>query len=231
METTNMVQEYEFKKSEINKLFDLNQDLKHIFTEYYIYPCTNIIIGTNTLHKGQHFVLSPFEFYMELPENAVIKLNSKDIFTAINKNKKNIKKIAIYNNDDESKDICLLGDKQLFVIGKVLSIDDPELSTPSFLFEYIRSLLKNESDGIYLDNTILLKDTVVEDLVANAYHDVHEDVFTTRITKEVIPGLKKSHKVFLFFTKHCTDNTMFHLGIRVERGTCISYHTYCCLYM
>ena len=61
--------------------------------------------------------------------------------------------------------------------------------------------------------------------------NIHRDKYKTRITKEVIPGLKKSHDVVLDFFDHNKDKSLFYLGIKVRRGYCTSYHIYTCLHM
>ena len=205
--------DHEFLKGELNKFHGINQELKNIFTDYYM-DTTQFIHGTNKLHKGKHFVVTEYKFPFNFSDDVYLKLDSASIFEAIGKNKKHIKSFKIDN------DVMLYGDEYSATIGNV--VNKAFINKPN-----IDDMVLNDS----FDNNIELTSDAVERLVKNAYININKDGFRTRITKEVIPGLKKSHDISISFSKHETDRSLFYLIIKADRTVLTSYHIYTCLYM
>lgn len=207
---------YEFKKGELNKLFNLNQNLKNIFTQYYILN-DGMIVGINKLQKGKHFVIS--EYRLPFNNNRLIyEIDSKQLFDAVNKNKKKITSLSVENNK-----IYLNTDDTLFIIGEVITNKTIDID------QYVEVLTKLSSDDFEVG--IKLSEDNNEALIKNDYINIDEGKYRTRITKEVIPGLKKSHDVSIVLYNHSTDKQLFHMTIKVIRDKDISYHIYTCLFM
>ena len=215
---------YEFKKGELNKFNNLNQDLKTIFDYYYIYNDSQYVFGEAKLHKGKHFVCTSFKMFFEHP-NCALRFCSQQIFEAISKNKSKIKYITIIDSC-----IYLGGDIDLIRIGQMIDLKstDSDMSMYNTInTEHVNDIITEQLSS----HIIHLTDEGIKDLVSNEFINVSENRYRTRITKEVIPGLKKSHEVGLWFSKHTKDSSLFYLTIIVERNNCTSYHRYTCLYM
>lgn len=212
---------YEFKKGELNKLNNLNQDLKTIFNNYILLD-NGFIYGDSILHKGSHMVYTDFKMFFTGFDNYVFRINSKDLFETIKDNKKIISFITVIDNI-----LYLGGEDSLFKIGDMI----PFKWDCTGLNDYLSliNLLANEK--IDSDTYVELTNEAVIDLIGNLYINIKRDKYKTRITKEVIPGLKKSHEVVIEFFDHTKDKTLFYLGIKVKRASCTSYHIYTCLHM
>jgi len=219
---------YELKKGEINKLHDLNQELKNIYNEYYLTK-DGYIFGDSKLNKGKHFGITEFIWYFDFPvidNNAetLLKLIPQNIFTAVSKNKKNLQYIKV----DEDHKVYLSGEnlEEDILIGEFHS----GINTIEEL-NNAKAFINSDMNGSYMENSMMLTKDSVEKLVGNEFINIAEDKYRTRITKEIAPGLKKSHVMYLFFFDNPDDKKLFHLGVKIERGSCISYHKYTCLYM
>ena len=213
---------YEFKKGELNKLNNLNQDLKTIFNNYIILD-NGFIYGDSILHKGSHMVHTQFKIFFDYPDGYVLRINSKDFFETIKNNKKDISFISI----DDNK-LYLGREDSLFKIGDLIQFRWSQLSNE--LIEYmslVNMMIDNDNPKTFVT---LSTDEVIE-LVDNMFINIRRDKYKTRITKEVMPGLKKSHEVVLDFFDHTKDKSLFYLGIKVRRAYCTSYHIYTCLHM
>jgi len=214
---------YEFKKGELNKLNNLNQDLKTIFNNYIILD-NGFIYGDSILRKGTHMVHTQFKMFFEYPDSYVIRINSKDLFETIKNNKKIITCIRIIDNI-----IYLGGEESLFKIGDMISFRWSQLSNELMEYMSLINLMVEDNKSNSTFTILSTEDTI--DLVNNEYKNIRKNKYKTRITKEVIPGLKKSHEVVLDFFDHTKDKSLFYLGIKVRRAYCTSYHIYTCLHM
>lgn len=210
-----------FEKGELNKLNDLNQDLKTIY-DSYVLTSSGIIFGESLLHKGSHMVRTDFKLFFDCPEGYVIRIFAKMLFTTIKDNKK---KITLMKSDRNV--LCIGNDDELFMIGAITK------DTPITMYKDLRGHDITADMNLDPDNniSITLSSNLVEALVANEYMNVRQGKYRTRITKEVIPGLKKSHKVEITFFDHSKEKTQFFMSIKVHRNRCVSYHTYNCLFM
>lgn len=213
--------EYIFKKGELNKLFDLNQDLKNIFSNYLIFN-NSLIIGTNKLHKGKHFVISEYRVPFDHVEGTIYNIDSRMVFDSVSKNKKNITSIII----DDNK-IYIKGEDLLFQIGDCIFKESHKIKEEINSHIHFVEMISQDK----YDVAIGLSEENVNDLIKNEYININEKKYRTRITKEIIPGLKKQHKVSIILYKHDVDKQLFHLAIKVIRDKNISYHIYTCLFM
>lgn len=213
---------YEFKKGELNKFNDLNQDLKTVFSTFFLYG-DGCVLGESVLHKGKHFAYTNFKMFFEYPEDVILKFNSQAIFKAISDNKKNIKAISIVDNS-----IFLIGDSiDPIIIGDVINVNLILENTSEDIMLFHR-ILNRDSHGV---DVVQLTTDDVHRLVKNEFINITQHKYRTRITREVVPGLKKSHELILDFCKHDTDKTLFHLIIKSIRKSCVTYHWYTCLFM
>ena len=216
---------YEFKKGELNKFNNLNQDLKTVFKKYMLFP-NGYILGDPILRKGCHIGYTEFEMFFK--HNNPLEFNSQAIFEAIKNNKKNIKFIKIDNNH-----IYFGGDDLLIEIGEV---DTFHTSNKAYfeskaLYKYKWLLRDNNIEKDNNFKVMKLSDDQVHLLVGNDYININKSKYKTRITKEIIPGLKKSSNVILILFDHDTDKHLFHLAINTNRSSCTTCHIYTCLYM
>ena len=209
------MQEYIFNKGELNSLNNLNQDIKTIFKTYAIIG--NTISGAPILRKGTHHTLTQYVFPAVNTETHIVVIESGDLFQCIKTDKKNIKGYRIEDNGD----LYLIGDSVSFPIGYVLNKDS--IAAKPFI-ESVKSLFQEQTVS-----TVKLTEDDVEDLVKNAMKPIQSNQYRTRITREVIPGLKKTHDVFISFSD--IDDKTFGLHIVANRATCVSYHSYKCLYV
>jgi len=213
---------YEFKKGELNAFNDVNQDLKTVFDIYYLFN-DGYVIGDPKLGKGKHFGLTEFKMFFDYPVDSVLKLESKVIFDTVSKNKKIIKSIDIIDNV-----VYLIGENNLNVnIGELININ----SVKNNLLD-ILSLSKNvlNPDRINAYSHIRLSEDDVSDMYS-AFVNISEDIYRTRLTKEVLPGLKKSHTVDIYLFDHEKDEGLFYLLLKSTRKKCDTYHLYLCLHM
>lgn len=209
------MKEYIFKKGELNSLNNLNQDLKTVFKTYSLIG--NMISGVPLLGKGTHHALTQYIFPDLCSETHILVIESDPLFKCIKTDKKNIGGYRVGDNDD----LYLFTDTETYHIGYVIKRDSIAAEP------YMKSL------KLYCHNntvtTIKLSSEDVEDLVKNSLKHIQSDKYRTRITREVIPGLKKTHDVYLGFSN--IDEKTFGFHITTNRATCITYHSYKCLYV
>lgn len=211
-------------KKEIKKINDFNQDAKNIFTEYYILP-SGIIIGESTLLRGIHFIL----LNDNLPiENKVLSFNSKDIYTSIKDNKKNITNLLFVNSDIYFETIDI--NKNL-IIGQYYTTEE---SLPNKINANKDTVSKIISDYISIQSneTVNIDTNDVESLVSNGVLNITAGKYMTRITKELIPGLRKNDNINILFYDDINPE-LFKIVIQVNRSKSkmISYHVYTAIFI
>lgn len=224
----------ELPKGFLKSLNDFNQDVKSIYDKYIIYPDGTVVSDNSCKYKiGEHFCKTNFSMRKidEFFNSFVIEFDSDSIYRAIKDNKKYIKYIRI----DEDVSVHLTG-QSLTELGTPIDLDI--LVGQCYLMD---SYKVNKCDKLYssanicisekVPNTIIISDEDVEQLVKNQYKNYSLDRYSTRITREVIPGLKKSHELSLSFYDNDNDDRLFNIRLIARRGTLISYHMYTCIYM
>lgn len=210
-------------KKIIKSLNDLNQDAKNIFEDYLIFH-NDHIEGTNKLHKGEHFAIPSIDLgpVFENFPNKIFKFYSQILFKTISENKKYLDAFTI---KDSKIYLEGLAGKISIQVGEIVSSNN--ITSNNQKFENIVKRELNDDFDVMLE---LNEDSVIS-LVGNEFINISEGKYRTRITKEIIPGLKKSHKIKLFFYEHPSDKSLFHMCVQAERNKLISYHIYTCLYM
>lgn len=211
------MKEYIFKKGELNSLNNINQDLKTVFTAYAL--CNNgVCVGVPILHKGFHHGVTPYTFPEINYETHMVIIESADLFKCIKDNKKDIIGYRI----DDRDGLSLITNTVSFPIGSVLSID--KIAAKPFI-----EMEKNIPDYDETYPPEGLKITNVEDMVKNQIVNISISKYRTRISREVIPGLKKNHTVVVGFTD--IDDMTFGLHLIAERACVRTKHIYKCLYI
>ena len=201
----------------IKKLNDLNQDVKYLFDIYYIFP--NGIIASHKKHykliKGMHYGKTEYKLFDDCLD--IIKLNSNNIYTAIKEHKKHLKFIEV--RDDE---IFLIGEED-YRIGNIIKTNSINIKDILFDIAGYDQTIEN------FTSVIELSSDDVESMVKNEYRNIKYKDYRTRITKEIIPGLKKSHSISINMYSDKDDNNLFGLCIKNIRGSMTSFHMYKCI--
>lgn len=214
-------------KGFLKQLNDLNQDAKTIYDKYYLHP-DGVITSEPKFYKykiGSHFCKTDFTLSRidECFNMAIVEFDSDAIYRGIKDFKKYINCIAI--NDDLS--LHLIGENDTdIVIGCIYKTNS--IKTFKFSDTYLKAIdvIKD-----IIPNTITISDDDVEDLVKNQYKNYGYDKYRTRITREVIPGLKKTHKLRLSFYDNAENGKLFNMRLVSIRTSLTSYHNYTCIFL
>lgn len=205
----------------LKRLNDINQDAKTIFGDSFtLYP--NGIIemddNQNRFMTGTHYGLCEIN---NLGFNPIaLSFNSRNYYRIM----KNIKKTNISGleiNDYGDVDIVFTGiaDSDLLVTEKGIVVKIIPRILTSVITENTPSISFN-LDGFYD-----IGDETVVSLVENARYYVDINGYRCRITKQLIPGLKKSHKVYAKIESTDTDDIGL-LTMIVNRGSIKTFHQY-----
>lgn len=209
-------------KKIIKGLNDINQDLKTIFSEYYLYP-DGIIVSEPEKYLynvGSHMCKIEYLPVEEL-KSYILKLYSDKIYKTVKDYKKIIDSISV-----ESGTIYLSGDGQKFHVGELIDIDSIKAKTIEKI--YLDSVEKFNKCSLNTKRmTIDAED--VEALVKNEFRYANIDKYSTRVTRGIAPGLKKSHSLSIWFND-LDDERLYNMMLDVERATVHSYHIYTCIF-
>lgn len=200
------------KNKLIKRLNDLNQDVKYLYDEYYLFTDTGIITSDDEhdlSSNGIRMTVSLIEF----PEfnGMCIKLISKDIYTIIKEHKKEIAGVLI-----EDSKIYFIGSESRWNVGEVCETDKPDHNV-------IKSLYK------LLDNFKELPPESVDEIANNAMVVLECNGIKANTTKDLIPNVKKNDKVMYNFTiDKSSDGKLATLYIYHEKSKKSIYtiHTY-----
>lgn len=214
----------------IKSITEFVSDSRAIFDDRCI-SCSNIIIpaSKSTVGYGKHFAQCNFmEMYKT---NDAFDINNRNIYRAIKNLKKNI--VGFYY-DEDIRDITIdfrdVTDNMKIVVEnkKAVKITDEFASSIILGGDYRNKISKGISiNDIYKPDVVLSEDDVIS-LVKNNTMVIGKDETVVRITRSIIPGLKKSHLVTAMFSEADSDE-LFELVIRVERASMTSYHIYTCM--
>lgn len=205
----------------IKRLNDINQDAKLVFGDlYYIDSESNLFTDPKSPNRptiGKHYAHIDSEFKIFTYD--IASVNSKNIYRCL----KHIKKSDIEGlsldsdgvlrfvlNVPEEKLLITENKKSIRIDTEIMRAVDVNIDPPCALLPV---------------GFITLDDDVVESLVKNKTYIVRDDKYSCRITKSVIPGLKKSHKVFASL-RESTDPSILLLRFIVNRATMVTYHEY-----
>ena len=216
------------EKKEIKKIYEFNQDAKNIFTRYFS-NSHNIVVGESTLTFGEHFIINGY--YFQNGFNLVQSYNPKDIYDIMKNNKKNIESVSADMSSKQPTAIYFDAPdvKERFNIGYLIS--------PSVLNSRIEEKFRKANEYITLLSSsdheyITMGQEGATKLVENGIIDLDAGDYKTRISRQLIPGLKK--KDFLYATFLDTDDKkLFKLVLKTERQTskCTSYHIYTAIHI
>lgn len=210
------------KKGIISPLYKFNQDVKNIFTEYIVFP-SGMTVGVPKLEKGFHFVIDGFDISEYINKNIFgIRYNSKSIFDGLKIDKKNTDGLSISNDSD----IYYYNSSEKKCIGENIGIIHiNEMSIPKHLSPFV-SMNFNKFNEIVTGFTpqISLNKDDVKALVGNEIINIDAEQYSTRISRELIPGLKKSDKVFIDFID--VNGLLYQIIIKAIRSSTTSFHCY-----
>lgn len=206
----------------INKLNNLNQEAKNIFKRYFLYPDGKILARSDdyATKKGCHIGQTDYKFPIAEVQDKIIYLTSSQIFRVIKENKKQIKSMNIHDDGN----IYLYTNDMKYSIGQVIDNDNKLLND-------VISFDPNEKS--ICDSTSVIEETVYNlvknDWIIISYMSYGMKVeYKTRLTRELLPGLKKTHEVYFNFGE-CDQDT-FYTYLKVVRGkVMVTYHRYRCV--
>jgi hypothetical protein len=208
----------------LKKLYDFNQDAK-IFGDRYIMYNGHILCDPSDMSRlafGHHMGKYDIELYNGSDEYAhiVMARNFYRLMKLVKK--KDFKELAIDNDCikfilDESIDV----NKLVVLEQKTPIAVHNTLATIGFGIDVNVDEFKIDE----FDRWILSSDDV-EALVKNEYLMVGKGWYQTKITKELIPGLKKTHKVEIIFGHNHTSDELYSIYFDVERATINTIHKY-----
>jgi len=209
----------ELTSKDIKKLNEFNQIVKRVFNGIYIFSdgiiMTDPEIG-NRVNKGVHFATTSIQPIDNIPSNYYMSLKCDKIFKFIRDNKKNIRYLTIDGGDlyidlkDESKEI----------IGRIFDADDNL---------YLKKRAISNTIEYHKTHSSLVSQNVIESLSDNEIYTYGDDEYRVRITKELLPALKRDMKVNISFRDEVGDPTLFYIILSVDKGDVITYHMYKCI--
>lgn len=189
------------KNKLIKRLNDLNQEVKYLYDEYYLFTDSGIIIADSEYDlssNGIRMTVSLIDF-SEF-NGMCIKLISKDIYTVIKENKKDLCGILI-----EDSKIYLISNENRWSIGEV----HENSKKPNHVkFKSICSLLNNFEE--------LSSDDILT-IVNNGMIILKSCGIGANATKDLIPGLKKNDIVKYTFSLDEDDKDLATLYIYHEK--------------
>ena len=211
-------------KKEIKRLFDFNQDAKNIFSVYSSSP-DNIIVGDCVLNRGEHFIVNGY--YLSNQKNYIERFNPKTIYESMKEHKKIINNISINDTSDIHFDTSDMNIQ--FNIGHCSSFEfiNPDIKNKLLLAKEYLSIL-SVSDFPYIE----MGQEGATKLVGNGIIDLESGKYKTRISRQLIPGLKKKDYIYATFLD-TDDENLFKVILKAERQTskCISYHIYTAIHI
>ena len=181
-----------FEKGQVKQIYDFNQEAKNIF-DHYRFRHDNIVIGQNNF-IGKHYIESGFKLY----EGKVVQVfDSRDLYELLKTGRKDIIEWEYKNNG------FYINDK---IFGYTL--DD---GSPSYDWPIVRILVlaKQFNESQYIIN---LSEDDIYDLTKNKIIDLKCEQYMSRISRKIIPGLKKSHKVQIRFY----DDELYNVGSSIK---------------
>lgn len=203
---------------------DLNQVLKKVYKRYTIFS-NGFIIPTTTedsmVSGGIHFSIIPPETVKKLQDifnlnltsdtySLIVELDASAVFKAIKDNKKDLSSLSFIDNH-----IYFQG-KDMYPIGFVQQ--DSNVET------YLKKVLELHT----LFDLVELSEEVVESLSNNNMAILGKEEYKVRLTKEVIPNLKKDMLVHIGF-RNDSEPTLFQIMIKTTKNDISSFHFYKCI--
>lgn len=205
-------------KKQIKLLNDLNQIAKKVFARYYLFSDGFLIPspGERQIKGGFHFCVSPTTQdilnIFELSEQ-VVYIDSVNLYKAVKDNKKVITHITI----EASKIYLSDGAEQKFLIGGY------HKPTEAVGKNYAKARVKYENSDKHPVGA-----DMVESLCANNLVGFSDDTYKVRITKELVPNIKKDLPMSVAFIP-VDEEDVFELLLLLKKDEVVNCHLYKCI--
>jgi len=205
-----------FKK----KLYDINQDMKTLFFKYNIYP-DNIIISNNLDMPSFHGakLIDRIDFPDEF-DSIVLSLHSRQIYDVYSDHKSELDYIFLVNGF-----IYLGNDETKYEIGSYYSEDGTNSLKFVGLKQHTTEIINEFNPTISLDSEKiekLYKGSLIKIAPENKK-------YKTRLSKGVVPGLKKSSLLDIEFHDHEENDFLYFITLRNTRNKVYTYHERMCI--
>lgn len=215
----------QFKK----ELNDINQELKQIYSSYYIMP-NGFIYGNVSGSKiiGEtHYAKINRDFIdgiiMEITSESIYKLYTTKGMKAT------ISNLVL---DDENNKIYIECIKDNIVtpviIGEYFNKDSIGIISTLKTKEFDMNLIINFQTMKFID------EEVCDGLKTNEVYDIeYLDRYYIKLARNIIPGVKKTHTAEIQFieTSENISDVSYTTIIKVNRGIVTTYHIYHCIYL
>ncbi len=206
-----------FKK----RLYDINQELKTVFSRYNIYP-DNIIIANNTNENVQQcaYLDNRDGFPIEL-DTYIISLDSTMVYKVYSDDKKNLEYLYM----DKNK--LIIGNNEFkYEIGSYYESQSISAIKYDKIKDVSTEIINAFSPEITLDKELVESMSKGNLVIVGGDHPKYK----TRITRTLIPGLKKSSKVDIYFDDMDSSDVLYRMIIRNKRNSGIyTYHKRTCI--
>lgn len=202
------IQKGSYESKELKMFYETNQDIKTLFTDYYMIG--NMIVGQKKFLKTKGLPGIHIAVVRRIPtwidSDMIYSFSSDVIYTSIGKHKSEISEITIENGAVRLSD---------YGIGTYESLKNITPQVSNILLD--RDMIM----GLYAkcsNKQSLQEEDILSILDNNPY-----DVGPIRLAKGLLPGLKKTHGVSIGFVN---ENGSTMAVIAIHRNTCTSYHMY-----
>lgn len=196
-----------FVKGQVKQIYDFNQEAKNIF-DNYMFMNNNLVIGDNNL-IGKHYIDCGFTLYNE---PVIQGFDSRDLYELLKTGRKDISEYE-YKNE------------MFYINNKPFGYTFAELNKYDWSCIRMLTFVQQFNESQYIIN---LSEDDIYDLTKNKILDLKCDQYMSRISRKIIPGLKKSHKVQIRFYDDSLSN-VFRMHIKVDRKVLVSNHIYQCI--
>lgn len=216
-----MTEEEKLFKKKIKTINDFNQVVKKYFKYCFIFNDGVIVCEDKDkcTKKGFHFCTIEMVPLDIVPVDQVIKISCETIFKTIRDRKKEIQSI-----EEIDGDIYFVLDTERIHMGSIVTEGGLKQEIKDN-YDMAKNLLSLSEDH---DKSILTEETVVA-LVNNELIHYDKDNTNLRITKELVPNLKKDSNVSIEFFDVKKNLQLFQLFFSVIRENVNSYHRYICI--
>lgn len=221
----------------LKEMVNVTKDAKNIFGPTFLFDdglitfAPETIIDTRGMSKSLHIGITDYKFFdTKMPPMRVYGAN---IYRLDKHIKKNIKGFNITDDGDinadivdvEPDDMIITENKQkVKMTNEIATINTGDVVSVPAAYRQLMNWNR-------CHDRVRLTSEDVENLVKNKTYTVSWHGITTRITRSVIPGLKKNHEVEAMYTDNIEEITgskpplgLYVLWLRVKRETMTTLH-------